>query len=285
MSTTYYIMILFFIILTKNNINFCERAEPWQILFQDSASPSMEGIINLHHDLMFFLIFIACFVLWILTRAVVMFSANNNKIPSSVTHGTFIEIVWTLAPTIILLLVAIPSFALLYSIDEIIDPSLTLKVIGHQWYWSYEYSDDFLLTDKNVSFDSYMILEEDLELGQLRLLEVDNKIVLPINTQIRIIVTSADVIHSWAVPSLGIKCDAIPGRLNQVGLYIKRPGTFYGQCSEICGVNHAFMPIAVEGVNIETFFKWWLNKQEISSKEYNVSKTTCKLPANFYTNK
>jgi cytochrome c oxidase subunit 2 len=168
----------------------------------------------------------------------------------------------TVTPSFILMLIAVPSFALLYSTDELVDPSITLKAIGHQWYWSYEYSDYTDSDDSSILFDSYMIPEDDLELGQLRLLEVDNRVVLPVNTNVRVIITSADVLHSWAVPSLGIKCDAVPGRLNQVSLYLKREGIFYGQCSEICGANHGFMPIVVEGVTLDNYVEWISNKLE-----------------------
>jgi cytochrome c oxidase subunit 2 len=156
------------------------------------------------------------------------------------------------------MIIAIPSFALLYSLDEVINPSMTLKVIGHQWYWSYEYSDSS--NPKNIlNFDSYMKSEEDLTLENFRLLEVDNRIVLPIKIHIRLLVTAADVLHSWAVPSLGIKVDACPGRLNQVFLFLKREGVFYGQCSEICGINHGFMPIVVQGVKIDKFISYLIN--------------------------
>lgn len=167
-----------------------------------------------------------------------------------------IEIVWTITPSLILMLIAVPSFALLYSIDEVIDPVITLKVIGHQWYWSYEYSD---FSDKNgnaIAYDSYMLQDDDLVPGQLRLLEVDNRVVLPLKTHLRVLITSADVLHSWAIPSLGVKMDACPGRLNQVSLYINREGTFFGQCSEICGIQHGFMPIVVESLKINDFIQW-----------------------------
>lgn len=161
--------------------------------------------------------------------------------------------------------VAVPSFALLYSMDEILDPAVTLKVVGHQWYWSYEYSDYTSSEGESINFDSYMIPEEDLNFaGQLRLLEVDNRIILPINTHIRVIVTAADVLHCWAIPSFAMKIDACPGRLNQTSLFIKRAGVFYGQCSEICGVNHGFMPIVVEGVELEDYISWISNKLETS---------------------
>jgi cytochrome c oxidase subunit 2 len=165
--------------------------------------------------------------------------------------------------------VAVPSFALLYSIDEILDPAVTLKVVGHQWYWSYEYSDYSSEDGEAINFDSYMLPEDELEStanakGALRLLEVDNRVVLPVNTHIRIIVTAADVLHCWGIPSLAMKVDACPGRLNQTSMFIKREGTFYGQCSEICGVNHGFMPIVVQGVSLDDYVTWIYGKLESS---------------------
>jgi cytochrome c oxidase subunit 2 len=176
-------------------------------------------------------------------------------------HGTTMEIIWTIFPSLILMLIAIPSFALLYSMDEIVDPAITIKAIGHQWYWTYEYSDyNSYYKQQSLTFDSYMIPEDDLELGQLRLLEVDNRVVVPAKTHLRLIITSADVLHSWAVPSLGVKCDAVPGRLNQTSIFIEREGVYYGQCSEICGTNHAFMPIVVEAVSLKDFGSWVSNQ-------------------------
>jgi len=238
----------------------CDAPESWQLGFQDPATPIMEGIINLHHDLMFFICVISVFVTWMLFRTLCYFSFEQNLVPSSLTHGTLIEMVWTVTPAVILLVIAIPSFSLLYAMDEVISPSITVKALGHQWYWSYEYSDYINEFGEFIEFDSYMIPEEDLELGQLRLLEVDNRMVVPINTHIRIIISAADVLHSWAVPSLGIKCDAIPGRLNQTSLFIKREGIYYGQCSEICGINHGFMPIVVEAVSLKSYVTWISDK-------------------------
>jgi cytochrome c oxidase subunit 2 len=232
---------------------------PWQMGFQDPATPVMEGIINFHHDLFFFLILIVIFVSWILIRCILFFNENTNKKAETFVHGTFLEIIWTITPALILIVIAIPSFSLLYAMDEVIDPIITLKVIGSQWYWSYEYSDDI---DESIFFDSYMILDEDLDKGQFRLLEVDNRVVVPINTHIRVIITATDVLHSWAVPSLGVKLDACPGRLNQTSMYIKREGVFYGQCSEICGINHGFMPIVVEAVSLDNYINWFNKKIE-----------------------
>jgi len=235
-----------------------DYAEPWQLLFQDPATPVMEGIINLHHDIMFILILITIVVTYILLRAVSLFT--GNKTPSTTTHGESLEVIWTVTPALILMLIGIPSFTLLYSMDEVIDPAVTLKAIGRQWYWSYEYSDYAKDTDSHIVFDSYMIPEDDLEKGGLRLLEVDNRVVLPVNTHIRILVTSADVLHCWTVPSFGIKVDGCPGRLNQLSLYIKREGLYYGQCSELCGVNHGFMPIVVEAVSLSKYIDWVTEK-------------------------
>lgn len=253
-------------------ILFAETARNWQMGFQTPASPVMEGILNFHHDLFFFLFAICCFVFYMLIRTIILFNSESNPKPEVVVHAPILEIVWTLIPSIILVFVAIPSFSLLYSMDEIIEPLFTIKVIGHQWYWSYEFLETKLFFDlftfkyvqdidpdllwgefyegHTYEFDSFMIPTDSLKKNQLRLLDVDNKLYLPIETNIRVLITAADVLHSWAVPALGVKLDACPGRLNQTSLYIKRPGTFYGQCSEICGVNHGFMPIAVKGVDL-----------------------------------
>nr|YP_009040512.1 cytochrome c oxidase subunit 2 [Kappaphycus striatus]AHG98611.1 cytochrome c oxidase subunit 2 [Kappaphycus striatus] len=252
--------VILIIILNPVIFVYADIAENWQLGFQDPATPIMEGIVNLHHDLMFFLCIISIFVSWMLGRTLWHFERKQNLTPSSTTHGTLIEIIWTVTPAIILLIIAVPSFSLLYAMDEIISPAITIKTLGHQWYWSYEYSDYANEDGEVINFDSYMVPEEDLEKGQLRLLEVDNRMVVPINTHIRIIVTGADVLHSWAVPSLGVKCDAIPGRLNQASLFIKREGIYYGQCSEICGINHGFMPIVVEAVALPNYINWISNK-------------------------
>ena len=249
----------------SSNVTLSDASNPWQLGFQDPATPIMEGIINFHNHLMFFLVVIGSFVIWLLVRCLILYNEDTNKEIDNFTHSTTLEIVWTVVPAIILMVIAVPSFALLYSMDEILDPSITLKVVGHQWYWSYEYSDYNHLTEENESlnFDSYMIAEEDLVLGSFRLLEVDNRVVLPVNTHVRVLVTAADVLHSWAIPSFGVKVDACPGRLNQTSLFIKRPGVFYGQCSEICGTNHGFMPIAIEVVSLEDYTAWLESKLEL----------------------
>jgi cytochrome c oxidase subunit 2 len=256
--------LFFFYLFVSQTIIYgiADAAVAWQFGFQDPATPVAEGILKFHHDLMFILIFVVIFVSWILFRIIIKFNSVTNPKPSAVVHGTTIEVVWTLIPAILLIVIAVPSFALLYSVDEIVDPSVTVKVVGHQWYWSYEYSDYQNQEEEYINFDSYIIPDDELGKGDLRLLEVDNRIILPANTHIRLIVTSADVLHSWTIPSFGIKLDACPGRLNEASLFIKRQGVFYGQCSEICGVNHGFMPICVEAVNIENYISWICEKLE-----------------------
>ena len=229
-------------------------AENYALGFQDAGSMVMEEIINFHNFVMIYLVFIIVAVLWILLQAMNRFNKVNRFISHKyMIHGSLIEIIWTLTPALILVTIAFPSFKLLYLIDEVIDPAITIKIIGHQWYWSYEYSDYYDQNGKTINYDSFMIKEEDLNIGDFRNLEVDNRLVVPVDTHVRILVTGADVIHSWAVPSLGIKLDAIPGRLNQTNLLAYREGVFYGHCNEICGVNHAFMPIVVESVNLQKY--------------------------------
>lgn len=236
---------------------FRDVAESYQLGFQDPASPVMEEIINFHNYMMIYLSFVVMGVLWMMFAILLHFKKSSRFISHKyLIHGTLIELIWTITPALILVAIAFPSFKLLYLIDEIIDPAITIKVIGHQWYWSYEYSDYATLDGKSIEFDSYMVPEEELQVGDFRLLEVDNRIVVPVDTHVRVIVTAADVLHSWAVPSLGVKLDAIPGRLNQTSFLANREGIFYGQCSEICGVNHAFMPIVVESVKLEEYVSY-----------------------------
>lgn len=230
---------------------------PWAIGFQDGAAPGFEGIIELHNSIFFFLVLISISVFWMLFAVIRNFSSANSAIVYKyLNHGTVIELIWTITPALVLIAIAFPSFKLLYALDEVIDPALTIKVTGHQWYWSYEYSDMLNESGESIDFDSYMIPESDLELGQFRLLDVDNRLVVPTDTHVRYIVTGTDVIHDFAVPALGLKIDAVPGRLNQTSALIEREGVFYGQCSEICGVWHGFMPIAIEAVKVSDFFAW-----------------------------
>jgi cytochrome c oxidase subunit 2 len=243
--------------MIKNFFTFCDAPQAWQFGVQDPATPNLEGMISFHNYLCIIILSIVVFVCWLLVKIVTSFNNETNKNVIVFTHSSILEIIWTIIPALILLAIAVPSFALLYSIDELIDPTVTLKVIGHQWYWSYEYSDFVTLTGReSLNFDSYMVSSQDLTIGTYRLLEVDNKVILPINTHIRVLITAADVLHSWAIPSFGLKVDACPGRLTQASLYIKREGLFFGQCSEICGINHGFMPIVVKGVSTENFINW-----------------------------
>jgi cytochrome c oxidase subunit 2 len=239
------------------NTIFNDAPQPWQLGFQDSAAPGLTGIVELHNTIFFYLIVIVVGVFWALGSIIYYYNSKKSPIIHKyLNHGTLIELIWTITPAFILIAIAFPSFRLLYLLDEVISPTITIKVVGHQWYWSYEYSDYINESGESIEFDSYMIPESDLELGQFRLLDVDNKVVVPTDTHIRLIVTSADVIHSWAVPSLGIKMDAVPGRLNQTSILAERTGTFYGQCSEICGVWHGFMPIAIEAVSVQDYLAW-----------------------------
>nr|APX40449.1 cytochrome c oxidase subunit 2 [Cryptocephalus cantabricus] len=216
------------------------------LLLQDSASPLMEQLSFFHdHALM---------ILVIITVTVGQLLINlyfNKFIHRYLLEGQSIEIIWTILPAITLIFIAIPSLRLIYMMDEINNPLITIKAMGHQWYWSYEYSDF-----KNIEFDSYMIPINDSKNFNFRLLDVDNRVPVPFNTQIRLLVSSADVIHSWTIPSLGVKIDATPGRLNQISFLINRPGLFYGQCSEICGANHSFMPIVIESTTPKSFINW-----------------------------
>nr|QNP08394.1 cytochrome c oxidase subunit II [Cynoglossus melampetalus] len=221
-------------------------AYPSQLGFQDAASPLMEELLHFHDHALMVVLLISVLVLYIIVTMV-----STTLTDKLILDSQLIEIIWTILPAFVLALIALPSLRILYLMDEINDPHLTIKTVGHQWYWNYEYTD---YTD--LSFDSYMIPTQDLMPGQLRLLEVDHRMVIPSNSPVRVLVTAEDVLHSWAVPSLGIKMDAVPGRLNQTTLFASRPGVFYGQCSEICGANHSFMPIVVESISLNHFKDW-----------------------------
>nr|YP_010990238.1 cytochrome c oxidase subunit II [Pylorgus sordidus]WOW98222.1 cytochrome c oxidase subunit II [Pylorgus sordidus] len=216
------------------------------IMTQDANSPLMEQLIFFHDHTIMILLMITTAVTYIM-----MSMMMNKFINRFLLEGQTMEFIWTSLPAVILMFIALPSLHLLYLIDEMNNPLMTVKAIGHQWYWSYEYSDF-----NNIEFDSYMKPTNELKNNEFRLIEVDNRMILPMNTQIRILVSAADVLHSWAMPSLGMKIDATPGRINQGSLKILRPGLMYGQCSEICGINHSFMPIVIESVPISTFIKW-----------------------------
>nr|YP_004564071.1 cytochrome c oxidase subunit II [Libelloides macaronius]CBW30521.1 cytochrome c oxidase subunit II [Libelloides macaronius] len=213
---------------------------------QNSASPLMEQLIFFHDHTLLILTMIT-----VLVGYLMMTLFFNKFINKYLLEGQTIEVIWTILPAITLIFIALPSLRLLYLLDEVDNPSITLKAIGHQWYWSYEYS-DFI----NMEFDSYMIPTNELPMNGFRLLDVDNRTMLPMNTQVRVLVTAADVLHSWTVPALGVKIDATPGRLNQTNFYINWPGLFFGQCSEICGANHSFMPIVIESIPMKNFINW-----------------------------
>jgi len=229
----------------------------WGIYFQDSATPQMEGLVELHDNIMYYLVVILFAVAWIMVSIIRNYIDTKSPIAHKyLNHGTLIELIWTITPAIILILIAFPSFKLLYLMDEVNDSSMSILAEGHQWYWSYQYP-DFLNSDEElIEFDSYLVPESDLEEGALRMLEVDNRVILPESTSVRLIITSGDVIHSFSCNSLGIKCDAYPGRLNQVSVFVNREGVFYGQCSEICGILHSSMPIVMESVSLEKFLTW-----------------------------
>nr|WNH18100.1 cytochrome c oxidase subunit II [Halichoeres marginatus] len=221
-------------------------AHPSQLGFQDAASPVMEELLHFHDHALMIVFLISTLVLYIMV-AMVSTKLTNKYILDSQE----IEVIWTVLPAVILILIALPSLRILYLMDEINDPHLTIKAIGHQWYWSYEYTDY-----EELGFDSYMIPTQDLAPGQFRLLETDHRMVVPMESPVRVLVTAEDVLHSWAVPALGVKMDAVPGRLNQTAFMASRPGVYYGQCSEICGANHSFMPIVVEAVPLKHFEEW-----------------------------
>nr|ABX46744.1 cytochrome oxidase subunit II [Batrachoseps diabolicus] len=221
-------------------------AHPSQLGFQDAASPIMEELLHFHDHALMAVFLISTLVLYIIT--VMMTTKLTN---TSAMDAQEIEMVWTIMPAIILIVIALPSLRILYLMDEINDPHLTVKAVGHQWYWSYEFTNY-----EDLLFDSYMIPSQDLPSGQFRLLEVDNRMVVPMESPIRMLISAEDVLHSWAIPSMGIKTDAIPGRLNQTTFIAPRPGVFYGQCSEICGANHSFMPIVVETTPLNHFQTW-----------------------------
>lgn len=220
-----------------------------QLLFQDAASPIILQIISFHDHSLVILVLVTSVVTY--TFVILILNKFSSR---TLIEAQQIETVWTVLPAITLVFLAVPSLHLLYLTDEINSPSLTIKTVGHQWYWRYEYS-DFI----DIEFDSYILPAEELKIGEYRLLEVDNRLVVPINIEVRILVTAADVIHSWTIPRLGVKVDAVPGRLNQLGFTARRPGVFFGQCSEICGANHSFIPIAIEVVDSKSFINWTKN--------------------------
>ena len=231
---------------------FAEEPLPWQVTMQPAASPVREHIDALHNELLVIITLIALFVMALLLYVIVRFDARRHPVPSKATHAPVLEVLWTVIPVLILVIIAVPSFKLMYYMDHAQHADMTLKVTGHQWYWSYEYPDQ-----GNLTFDSNMMPEDQaVKEGKPRLLEVDNPVVLPVGTVVRILVTGTDVLHSWFVPAMGVQEYAVIGRLNESWMNVEREGTYYGQCNQICGVNHPFMPIEIKAVSKDDFTKW-----------------------------
>jgi len=233
------------------------QAEPWQLGFQDAFSPVAHLQQDFHDTLMILITAITLFVLALMIYVAVRFNRKANPTPSKTSHNTMIEIVWTIAPILILIVIAVPSLKLLYYADRIEVADMTLKATGYQWYWGYEYIDE-----DELSFEAVMLEEDELKEGQPRLLATDNMIVLPVDTNIRLLTTAEDVLHSWAMPAFGVKLDAVPGRINETWMRIEEEGIYYGQCSELCGARHGFMPIAVKAVSKEEYKKWLVKAKE-----------------------
>ena len=241
---------------------FANQPKDWQLGFQNPASDGMRDIVNFHNNLLLpIIIAISVFVLFLMVYACIRFRASRNPNPSTTTHNVTVEILWTLIPCLILIVMAVPSFKILYKQDTIPKADVTVKAIGYQWYWGYEYPDE------NIIFESYMIEEEDLKENQPRLLAVDNEVVVPVNKVIKVLITANDVLHAWALPSFGVKRDAVPGRINETWFKAEKIGTYYGQCSELCGIKHAFMPITVRVVSEEDYQDWLIGAKIEFAKE------------------
>ncbi len=240
------------------------QPQPWQMGLTDPASPIMERIQWFHDDFLLIIItVITLFVTALLIYCMIRFNARNNPVPSKTSHNALIEVAWTVIPILILVAIAIPSFKLLYFDRTIPEVDMTIKATGNQWYWSYEYQDE---TTKGIEFDSVMLEDDELKPGQPRLLAVDNNIVVPVNKVVKVVVTASDVIHDFAMPAFGLKMDAVPGRLNETWFKATRTGMFYGQCSELCGIRHAFMPIAIKVVSEAEYKQWVVDaKKEFAS--------------------
>lgn len=231
--------------------------KPWETGFQPAVTPVAEQIHSFHHMLLIIITAIAAFVLLLLLIVILRFNARANPVPSKTSHNTLIEVIWTVVPVMILVTIAIPSFKLIYYADRTPDAEMTIKAIGHQWYWSYEYPDN-----GNFTFDSLLVDDKDLKPGEPRLLTADNPLVIPVNTKIRLLITASDVIHSFAVPAFGVKLDGTPGRVSETWTEVTQEGTYYGQCSELCGTGHAYMPITVQVVSKEKFAAWVAEAQK-----------------------
>ena len=244
-----FLFILFTTVYTTGS--FADQPKQWQLGFQDAASQSMREIVSFHNNLLLpVIIAISVFVLFLMIYTCIRFRASKNPNPSKTTHNVTVEVLWTLIPCLILIVMAVPSFKILYKQDTIPKVDLTIKAVGYQWYWGYEYPDE------NIIFESYMIKEENLKENQPRLLTVDNEVVVPVNKVVKVLITANDVLHAWALPSFGVKRDAVPGRINETWFKAEKVGTYYGQCSELCGIQHAFMPITVRVVTDEEYAVW-----------------------------
>ena len=244
------ILLIFSTLLIGQEV-FANQPKDWQLGFQEAASETMRDIVNFHDKLLLpIIVAISVFVLFLMAYACIRFRASKNPNPSKRTHNVAVEVLWTLIPCLILIVIAVPSFKILYKQDTIPKADLTIKAIGYQWYWGYEYPDE------NIIFDSYMIEEKDLAEGQPRLLATDNVVVVPVNKVVKVLITANDVLHAWALPAFGVKRDAMPGRVNETWFKAEKEGTFYGQCSELCGIKHAFMPIEVRVVSDEEYQAW-----------------------------
>ena len=228
-----------------------DQPKDWQAGLQAAATPTMERINGFHNMLVYIIVAISLFVLALMVYAMVRFRKSANPTPSRTTHNTLVEVLWTVVPIVILVTIAVPSFRLLYFADRAANPEMTVKATGHQWYWSYEYPDH-----GDFSFDAIMVPDSEIKAGQVRLLSTDNAVVVPVDTDVRLLTTSADVIHSWAMPAFGVKLDANPGKVNETWFRVTQAGTYYGQCSELCGVNHGFMPIEIRAVSKAEFTRW-----------------------------
>ncbi|MDC0057624.1 cytochrome c oxidase subunit II [Pelagibacteraceae bacterium] len=238
-------------------------ATDWQLGFQKPASDHMQNIFDLHNFVLIMMTAITIFVLILLIYVAIRFRKSANPNPSKRTHNALLETLWTAIPVIILIFMAVPSFKLLYEQDVIPEAEMTIKVIGHQWYWEYQYPEH-----GDLSFESYLVPEDELKDGDPRLLTVDNRLVLPVNKNIHVLITAGDVLHSFAMPSLGVKRDAVPGRLNETWMRIDRPGIYRGQCSEICGTGHGYMPVVIEALS-ENDFAAWVNEAKNEFAELN----------------
>ncbi|MEQ8371010.1 MAG: cytochrome c oxidase subunit II [Alphaproteobacteria bacterium] len=227
------------------------QPHPWQLGFQEAATPLMESVVSFHNLLLVIISVITAFVALLMLYVVIRYNSRTNREPTRTSHNTVLEILWTAVPVLILLVIAIPSFRLLFQSDIIPEADMTVKATGHQWYWSYEYPDHGAF-----AFDAFLVEDEDLQPGQPRLLATDNHIVVPVGAVVRLQVTASDVLHAWAVPAFGVKIDAVPGRLNETWFQVTEPGLYYGQCSELCGVRHGYMPITVEAVSPAAFDAW-----------------------------